>query len=126
MKNIKEISRLLFQVPLSLDNHYDVLVEFYSQRCKRCQALAPIYAAAAAKLASTSNLVIAKIDGTTNEIQGVELYGFPALLYFLRNNKGSYRTYKGDFSEKFVKTQRDPKMQVDLEIEYRNCIRDTQ
>lgn len=50
------------------DNTKDVLVEFYAPWCGHCKTLAPIYDKMAAGLVANTNIVIAKIDATANEI----------------------------------------------------------
>lgn len=50
--------------------------------------MAPIYDAVAAKLAAVNpNIVLAKIDATANEIEGIPIQGFPTLKFFAANNK---------------------------------------
>lgn len=42
----------------------------------------------AAKLAAVNpNIVLAKIDATANEIEGIPIQGFPTLKFFPANNK---------------------------------------
>jgi len=71
-----------------LDSTKDVLVEFYAPWCGHCKSLAPIYDKVAAQLATANpNIVLAKIDATANEIEGIPIQGFPTLKFFPANNK---------------------------------------
>jgi protein disulfide-isomerase A1 len=38
-------------------------------------------------LKGNKNIVIAKIDSTANEVDGVEIKGFPSLKFYPANNK---------------------------------------
>jgi protein disulfide-isomerase A1 len=71
-----------------LDNTKDVLLEFYAPWCGHCKNLAPIYEKVATRLGAVNpNIVLAKIDATANEIEGIPIQGFPTLKYFPSNNK---------------------------------------
>ncbi|RZB74654.1 Protein disulfide isomerase-like 1-4 isoform B [Glycine soja] len=50
-----------------LDESKDVLLEIYAPWCGHCQALEPTYNKLAKHLRSIESIVIAKMDGTTNE-----------------------------------------------------------
>jgi len=82
---------------LVLDNTKDVLVEFYAPWCGHCKNLAPIYDDLGAIFKDDSEVVIAKMDATANEIDvaGVEVQGFPTIYFFPGNNKSSPKKYDG-------------------------------
>jgi len=61
-KNFNEIVR---------DSDDDVLLEFYAPWCGHCKSLAPKYDVLASNLGDVKGLVIAKVDATANEIDGV-------------------------------------------------------
>ena len=60
----------------------DVLLEFYAPWCGHCKALEPKYTELATELADVKGLVIAKIDATANEIEGIAVQGFPTIKFF--------------------------------------------
>lgn len=70
-----------------MDSTKDVMVEFYAPWCGHCKKLAPEYVEVAEHFKSNSNIIIAKIDATANEIQGHGIKGFPTLKFFPSNNK---------------------------------------
>jgi len=51
----------------------DVLVEFYAPWCGHCKKLTPIYEEVAKKYRAFDNLIIAKVDSTENEIEGIAI-----------------------------------------------------
>ncbi|KAI5059070.1 hypothetical protein GOP47_0025389 [Adiantum capillus-veneris] len=91
-----------------LDESKDVLLEIYAPWCGHCQALEPIYAKLAKALRNVESLVIAKMDGTTNEHSRAQVDGYPTILFFAAGNKNfdpivvdSERSVKGLYQ--FVK-----------------------
>jgi len=92
---------------VALDKKKDVFVEFYAPWCGHCKTLAPIWEQVAEKYESRSDLVIAKVDSTENEIDGVDIEGFPTLIMFKKgdNEKVDF-VGKRDFESivKFIET----------------------
>ncbi|KAL2227780.1 UNVERIFIED_CONTAM: Protein disulfide isomerase-like 1-4 [Sesamum indicum] len=70
-----------------LDESKDVLLEIYAPWCGHCQALEPIYNKLGKHLRGIDSLVIAKMDGTTNEHPRAKSDGFPTILFFPAGNK---------------------------------------
>lgn len=70
-----------------LDESKDVLLEIYAPWCGHCQSLEPTYNKLAKHLRSVESLLIAKMDGTTNEHPRAKSDGFPTLLFFPAGNK---------------------------------------
>lgn len=56
-----------------LNENDDVLMEYYAPWCGHCKKLAPIWDQVAADLKDVPNLVLAKMDSTANEVEGVEV-----------------------------------------------------
>ena len=78
------------------DSTDDVLVEFYAPWCGHCKALAPKYDQLAEELKNVKGLVIAKVDATANEIEGVQIKGFPTLKFFKNGSKRQPIDYSGE------------------------------
>jgi protein disulfide-isomerase A1 len=79
---------------LKSDQH--VLFEAYAPWCGHCKKLAPIYDELAKKLEGVPEILIAKMDSTLNEYPGLEVRGFPTLLFYKKGEKSSPKTYEGE------------------------------
>lgn len=69
------------------DSTKDVLVKFYAPWCGHCKKLAPIWDSLAAEYANVEDLLIAKFDATVNEVEGLEIKGYPTIKFFPKDNK---------------------------------------
>merc|ERR1719284_557402 len=78
------------------DSTKDVLVEFYAPWCGHCKKLEPVYRDVAKKLEGVSSLVIAKMDATANDVEGVDVEGFPTIKFWRADNKDEPLDYDGD------------------------------
>ena len=81
---------------LVINNDKWVLLEVYAPWCGHCKKLAPIYDELALKLAAHEDIVVAKMDGTTNEHSLVVIKGFPALKFFRKGDKQNPIDFEGD------------------------------
>lgn len=71
----------------------DVFVKFYAPWCGHCKTLAPKWEELGEHVKG-SNVVFAKFDATTNEVDGVEIKGYPTLKFYPADNKAGQ-----DYSE---------------------------
>ncbi|RUS27290.1 thioredoxin-like domain-containing protein, partial [Jimgerdemannia flammicorona] len=86
------------------DKEKDVFIEFYAPWCGHCKKLAPVWEELAALISSNpanSNVVIAKMDGTENDLPvhvPFRLEGFPTLKLFKAGAEKEVINYNGDRS----------------------------
>ncbi len=67
-------------IPLNKDK--DVLVFISAPWCQHCIKFAPIYEKLATELKDVEGLVLTKMDGTKNEIEGMNIEGYPTFKFY--------------------------------------------
>jgi len=77
-KNFDQVAR---------DTTKTVLVEFYAPWCGHCKQLAPIYDQLAENFKSKSDVVVAKMDSTVNELEDIKIQSFPTIKLFTKDNQ---------------------------------------
>jgi len=68
------------------DASKDVFVEFYAPWCGHCQKLAPIWEKLGDTFKDVTDVMIAKIDYTINEVPGIKITGFPTIKLFRKHD----------------------------------------
>ena len=78
------------------DETKDVLIELYAPWCGHCKSLEPIYKKLAQKYKDESNLVIAKLDATANDVPPeYKASGFPTIYFAPKGGKLKPVKYEG-------------------------------
>ena len=75
----------------------NVMVKFYAPWCGHCKALAPTYVELAEAYKDDPDVIIAEMDATANEVEDINIRGFPTLKFFKAGGEGkSVIDFEGD------------------------------
>lgn len=74
----------------------DVLLEIYAPWCGHCKSLEPIYKKLATRFKDIDSVVIAKMDGTSNEHADVNTQGFPDITFYPAKEDAEAIKYEGE------------------------------
>ena len=70
-----------------INNDKDIMIIFYAPWCNHCKEFMPKYEQAAKILKDNDKLIMAKIDGSANEVENIPITGFPTIFFFPGNKK---------------------------------------
>merc|ERR1711957_1051461 len=79
-----------------MDTSKDVLVKFYAPWCGHCKKLEPVSRDLGKKFAGVGSLIVAKIDATANDVEGIDVEGFPTIKFWPAKNKDQPIDYDSD------------------------------
>jgi len=86
-----------------LDGTKEVFVMYYAPWCGHCKALAPIWEEMGKEFANNKELVFAKFDATSNEVEGLpQIPGYPTLVYYQMHNKAGILYEEKDRSKEAI------------------------
>jgi len=93
-KPVKVLTGENFHTVIDNPNKH-VFVEFYAPWCGHCKQLFPIWDQLAELFLGADNVVVAKIDSTANEIEGISIQSFPTLKLFPAGADKTPKDYSG-------------------------------
>jgi len=86
-----------------MDKTKDVFVKYYAPWCGHCKKLAPEWESLGEAFKDNKDVVIAKFDATANEAEGVNIKGYPTLIWYPKGDKAGV-TYDGERALEALKT----------------------
>ncbi|KAI0979724.1 hypothetical protein GJ496_002952 [Pomphorhynchus laevis] len=83
-------------ISVSHDPSKAVLVEFFAPWCGICQRLEPVYNLLGTHFENHSDVFVAKIDATLNEIPSIPIRSFPTIMLFPKGENIQPIVYGGN------------------------------
>uniref|UniRef100_A0A8C4QAH5 protein disulfide-isomerase n=1 Tax=Eptatretus burgeri TaxID=7764 RepID=A0A8C4QAH5_EPTBU len=83
---------------VAFDIRKNVFVLFYVPWCGRCKSLVPVWEKLAEQLENRPEVVIAKFDGSANEMHAVKVHGYPSLRFFPAGKEQQVLSYVGELN----------------------------
>ena len=78
-----------------LNSEKEVLVKVYAPWCGHCKKIAPEFEAAATALSNNPNVILGNFDGTLNEVEEIQIQGYPTLLWYGKDKSVKPLTFDG-------------------------------
>lgn len=73
-----------------------VVMEFYAPWCPHCKEFAEIYDKIADHYKGNDKILIAKMDATANEVEGLVIHGYPTFKIYVAGNKKNAIDFEGE------------------------------
>jgi protein disulfide-isomerase A1 len=90
----KVVSKTFKEVVASKDDY--VLLELYAPWCPHCKEFESVYERIGEYFKNNDKVLIAKMDATANEVEGLVVHGYPTLLLFKPGDKENPLEYDGE------------------------------
>lgn len=72
-----------------------MLLKVYAPWCGHCKKIAPEFEAAAEALAHNKNIILADFDGTLNEVESIQIKGYPTIFWYGKDKSAEPITFNG-------------------------------
>jgi len=90
-----------------IDSGKNAFVEFYAPWCGHCKSLEPEWNKLGKEFARDESVLIGKMDATANEVEEVDVSGFPTIYFWKAGAKEGVKYNGGRTSEEMVKYVKD-------------------